>query len=250
MAADIISLDERRLARFTTGAPRIPWPDFLARVFDWQHGEHVALIGPTGQGKTTMLRHILPLHPYTTIFATKPADRTLDPFRREGYRQFDQWASIDPRVVPRRILWPDASRIDSLGSQSEVFRDAFARIYRERAWTTAVDELWFVTNKLKLKSEVDTFLTQGRSIDLSMVNSSQRPAWIPTTVYDQSTHLFFWRNNDGRAQQRLGEINNADASLVRDIVGNLDRHQVLYINTRTGEMCRTRCPQIVEGGNP
>ena len=126
--------------------------------------------------------------------------------------------------------------------------DAFDRIYRERAWTVALDETWFVTNKLKLRGDIETILTQGRSIDLSMVNATQRPAWIPTAVYDQSTHLFFWRNNDGRAQSRLGEINNVNSALVRDIVGNLERHQTLYINTRTGEMLRTRCPRIVEGG--
>jgi len=249
VTANVVSLDERRLARVATDAPRIPWADFLAHHFDWQRGEHLALIGPTGQGKTTMMRHILPRHPFVTIVATKPADRTLEPFVRDGYRRLERWMSTDPRIVPRRILWPDASRLTSAAGQQSVIGDAFDRIYRERAWTVAVDELWYVTNKLKLKGDVETILTQGRSIDLSMVNATQRPAWIPTAVYDQSTHLFFWRNNDGRAQQRLGEINNVNSTVVRDIVGNLERHQSLYINTRTGEMCRTRCPKIIEGGD-
>lgn len=248
MSASVVSLDERRLARVATEAPRIPWSDFARDHFDWQRGEHVALIGPTGQGKTTMMRHILPRHPFVTILATKPADRTLAPFVRDGYRRMEAWMSTDARILPRRILWPDASRLDSMPHQSRVLRDAFDRMYRERAWTIALDETWFVTNKLKLRSEIETVLTQGRSIDLSVVNATQRPAWIPTAVYDQSTHLFFWRNNDGRAQSRLGEINNVNSTLVRDVVGGLERHQTLYINTRTGEMCRTRCPQIVEGG--
>jgi hypothetical protein len=221
----------------------------MARVFNWQRGEHLALIGPTGQGKTTMMRHLLPRHPFVTIFATKPADRTLEPFIRDGYRRMDRWHSEDPRILPRRIIWPDATRLDALTAQMETLRDAFHRVYQERAWTLAVDETWFVTNKLKLKSEIETVLTQGRSIDLSMVNSTQRPAWIPTAVYDQSTHLFFWRNNDGRAQSRLAEINNINADLVRGIVGNLEKHQTLYINTRDGEMCRTKAPPIIEGGN-
>lgn len=248
MTADIISLDERRLARVASDAPRVPWDDFTRDHFDWQRGEHLALIGPTGQGKTTMMRHLLPRHPFTTIVATKPADRTLEPFMRDGYRRMERWHSVDPRVIPRRIIWPDASRLDSMPNQSRVLSDTFARIYRERAWTVAVDETWFATNKLKLRGDIETILTQGRSIDLSMLNSTQRPAWIPTAVYDQSTHLFFWRNNDGRAQSRLGEINNVNSTLVKDIVGNLEKHQTLYINTRTGEMCRTRCPLIVEGG--
>jgi hypothetical protein len=249
VTAPVVSLDERRLARVASDAPRVPWPDFIRDRFDWQRGEHVALIGPTGSGKTTTLRQILPRHPYVAIIATKPADRTLDPFMRDGYRRMDRWQSLDPRILPRRILWPDASRLDSQPRQSSVISDAFARIYRERAWTLAIDETWFATNRLKLRSEIDTMLTQGRSIDLSMVNATQRPAWIPTAVYDQSTHLFFWRNNDGRAQSRLAEINNVNAGTVKDIVGNLEKHQILYINTRTGDMCRTRCPQIMEGGS-
>lgn len=250
MTAEVVSLDERRLARIATDAPRVPWNDFLAGTFQWERGEHLALIGPTGQGKTTMMRHLLPRHPFVTIFATKPADRTLEPFMRDGYRRIDRWLSTDARVMPRRILWPDASRLDSMTRQADVLRDAFGRLYRERAWTVALDETWFVTNKLRLRSEIETVLTQGRSIDLSMVNATQRPAFIPTAVYDQSTHLFFWRNNDGRAQSRLGEINNVNAGLVKDIVGNLEKHQTLYVNTRTGEMCRTRCPKIAEGGEP
>jgi hypothetical protein len=250
MSTGVVSLDERRLARVATDAPRIPWADFLANHFQWERGEHLALIGPTGQGKTTMMRRLLPRHPFVTIFATKPADRTLEPFMKDGYRRIERWMSTDARILPRRILWPDASRLDSMPHQADVLRDAFDRLYRERAWTVAIDETWFVTNKLKLRSEIETVLTQGRSIDLSMVNATQRPAWIPTAVYDQSTHLFFWRNNDGRAQSRLAEINNVNASLVKDVVGNLERHQTLYVNTRTGEMCRTRCPRIAEGGNP
>jgi ABC-type nitrate/sulfonate/bicarbonate transport system ATPase subunit len=56
MSTGVVSLDERRLARVATDAPRIPWADFLANHFQWERGEHVALIGPTGQGKTTMMR--------------------------------------------------------------------------------------------------------------------------------------------------------------------------------------------------
>jgi hypothetical protein len=245
-----VTLDDRRLARIATDAPRVPWNDFLANLFQWERGEHVALIGPTGQGKTTMMRQLLPRHPFVSIVATKPADRTLEPFTRDGYRRIDRWTSTDARMIPRRILWPDASRLNSAATQQAVISDAFDRMYRERAWTVAVDELWYVANKLKLRGDVDTMLTQGRSIDFSMVNATQRPAWIPTSVYDQSTHLFFWRNNDGRAQSRLAEINNVNSALVKDVVGNLERHQSLYINTRTGEMCRTRCPKIAEGGNP
>jgi energy-coupling factor transporter ATP-binding protein EcfA2 len=243
----LVTNEEVRLARVATGAPRVPWTNFLSDVFDWQHGEHIGLIGPTGQGKTTLMRLLLPLHPYSVVFATKPRDKSMTALERSGYVIIDRWRSIDPRVMPKRILWPDATRLDSDATQKAIFRDAMEKIYREGAWTVAVDELWYLVNILKLSKEVKTYLLQGRSIDISLMAATQKPAWVPTEIYDQSTHLFLWRNNDGRAQQRLGEINNADAALVRQIVGTLDQHQFLYINTRTGQLVRTRCPAIVEG---
>ena len=55
------------LSRLVTDAPRRPWDYFTRNVLDWRYGEHFALIGPTGQGKTTMLRHLLPFHKYVTV---------------------------------------------------------------------------------------------------------------------------------------------------------------------------------------
>jgi len=245
--AALVSSSERRLARVANGAPRVPWADFKRDVFRWEHGEHVAMIGPTGQGKTTLMRSILPLHPYTVVMATKPRDKSMTALERSGFVIIDRWRSIDPRDMPRRILWPDASRLDSEREQAEVFKDAFAKIYREGAWTIAIDELWYMHNVLKLGPPIRTYMLQSRALDISVVNSTQRPAWVPTEVYDQSTHLFFWRNNDARAQRRLGEINMIDSELVRDTIGSLERHQFLYIDARTGQMVRSRCPQLTEG---
>lgn len=238
----LLTDDDRRLARWEQGAPRVPWQVFTREHLRWGHGEHVGLIGPTGQGKTTLLQNLLPHHPYSVIFVTKPRDDSMTRFIRSGYQRLDRWRSVDPTVMPRRVLWPDATGLHAATSQADAFGDAMDRIYREGAWSVAVDELWYVVNRLKLGGEVKTYLTQARSLDISMVNLTQRPAWVPTEVYDQSTHLFFWRNNDGRAQERLGEINSVDKRLVRDIVSNLETHQTLYINTRTGEMVRTRAP--------
>lgn len=247
MTLSTASREDQRLARMATGAPRVPWDDFKGGLFRWEHGEHIGMLGPTGQGKTTLLRHLMPMHPYSTVFITKPRDKSANAFLRDGYQKLDRWRSVDPKDVPRRILWPDASGLYAMTRQQEVFGDAMDRIYREGAWTVAVDELWYVANRLKLGAEVKTYLTQARSLDISMVNMTQRPSWVPTEMYDQSTHLFIWRNNDGRAQDRLGEINAVDHDLVKGVVQTLEPHQVLYINTRTGEMARTRCPAIAEG---
>ena len=245
--------DAARLARMSTDAPRVPWDKFLRERFAWRSGEHVGLIGPTGQGKTTLELNLLPLHPYVVVFATKPRDATMDALVHGGYLRMEQWRSLDAQQFPRRVLWPDASSLDSEDTQKRVFHDAFARIYREGSWTVALDETWVIINTLGLSSDVRTYLLQARSLGISLLCATQRPAFVPLEIYDQSTHLFFWRDNDETNLRRLSGISWRSAELIRDIVSNLERFQVLYINTRTGEMCRTRCPDVrlntVKGGN-
>lgn len=239
-----VSASTAQFARLSTQAPRVPWDVFTRDVLQWNPGEHFALIGPTGQGKTTMVINLLPFHPYVVVFATKPRDETMDHLVKRGYLKMERWRSLDPRDYPRRVLWPNATRIDSAMTQKEVFHHAFGAIYREGGWTVVIDELWFIANELKLGHDVKIYLLQARSLGISLVCATQRPAFVPLEIYDQSTHLMFWRDNDESNLKRLSGISWRSAALVRDIVSNLDRHQVLYINTRTGQMVRTRCPAV------
>jgi energy-coupling factor transporter ATP-binding protein EcfA2 len=231
-----------RWAQLSTEAPRMPWDKFVTDVLDWRQGEHFGLIGPTGQGKTTMLRNLLRLHPYVVVFATKPADDSMDALLHSGYYRLERWQSLDPRYYPRRVLWPNARQMGAVTEQKRVFHDAFERIYLEGSWTVAIDELWYFQNKLGLGEDVKTYLLQARSLDISLIVATQRPAWIPLEVFDQSTHLMFWRDNDETNLKRISGISYRSAKLVQDIVANLEPFQVLYINTRTGKMYRTRAP--------
>lgn len=233
-----------RLSRLSTEAPRIPWDVFIKNHLKWNQSEHFALIGPTGQGKTTMLTNLLPLHPYVVVFATKPRDSTMQGLIRTGYHAVKRWQSLDAVKFPRRVLWPDAVSLDSVENQRSVFHDAFLRIYREGGWTVAIDELWYINNVLKLDMDVRLYLLQARSLGVSLLVATQRPAFVPLEVYDQSTHLMFWRDNDENNLRRLSGISYRSADLIRSLVSELERFQVLYINTRTGEMLRTRAPKI------
>jgi hypothetical protein len=59
-------------------------------------------------------------------------------------------------------------------------------------------------------------------------------------LYDQATHLFFWRDNDEANLKRIGGIGFLDAKLIRGTVAELPEHEALYINTRTGSLIRTQ----------
>jgi hypothetical protein len=86
---------------------------------------------------------------------------------------------------------------------------------------------------------------QSRSLGISLVASTQRPAWVPRELYTSATHLFFWRTNDETDLKSLSGIGFRSARLISEIVANLDQYETLYINTRTGRMCRTKVPKGV-----
>ena len=235
-------------------APVVDWDFFMSYVFDWRQNQHVGMIGPTESGKSTLTFAILPLRRYTTFFATKPRDEVLDQFATQaGYVYMQAWPPMKGRFfkrpytaaeMPRRLLWPDASRIGSKEQQKMVFRPAFEDIYYEGGWCTVWDEFWMMTNILDMDEEARIMLQQARSNDISFVMGAQRPSRIPLEVYDQSTHLFFWRDNDETNLKRIGGIGYLSSGPIRAFVANLEPFQVLYINTRKGFMYRTRAPEL------
>lgn len=233
----------RRTEMANSEAPQLTWDEFTTKVFRWRQGEHCALIGPTGSGKTTLALALLEFRKYVVALGTKPKDPTLSMLiKRGGFKRYDKWERISVEMAPKRVLWPDATTLHSAKIQQERFREAFAAIYREGGWCVYVDELWFLMHHLKLELEIKTYLQQARALLISLVIATQRPAHIPLEVYDQSTHLFFWRDNDERNLKRISGIAWLSADLVRHIVSRLERHEVLYINTRDGRMFRTKAP--------
>lgn len=221
-------------------APIVDWDTFL-RWFQWKQGEHVGIIGPTGQGKTTFALAILPRRNFIVALGTKPKDSTLERFGREHqFERVKEWNGIqDPLLHPRRLLWPDATSLYSAPNQRRTFRRGLMQIYKQGNWTVYIDELWYMVHHLKLETEIRVYLLQARSNGVSLVVGTQRPAFVPLEVYDQSSWLVFFRDNDETNLKRISGISWVSRKAVMSIVSSLDQHQALVVNTRTGEMVRT-----------
>lgn len=235
-------------------APVIEWDDFMSYVFDWKQGQHVGLIGPTESGKSTLQFGILPLRQYVAFFATKPADRVLEQFgKKAGYVKIPDWPPMVGRLkkhaataeeMPKRLLWPDATTIHAIEHQRDVFSRAFADIYAQGGWCTVWDEFWMMTHILDMEDEARIMLQQARANDIAFVMGAQRPSRVPLEMFDQSTHLFFWRDNDERNLKTIGGVGYLASDPIRLFVANLDPHQVLYVHTRLGLMYRTTAPEV------
>ncbi len=228
----------------TTDVPLVPWDELLDDIH-WDQGEHVSLLGPTGQGKTTLALHMLrereQSNGYVCILATKPRDRVLRAFAKDrGYRIIRDWP---PDTEGRRfVLWPPFGGLADVEKQRDVFLRALADMFSQEAWCVYIDELHYLTDALNLDKWAKILWLQGRSLDMTLVAGTQRPRHVPLEAYSQATHLFMWRTNDREDLRRLSELGAANIGLIRDTVVSLPPYHALYAYTRGDYLAIVKAP--------
>jgi hypothetical protein len=241
-------------------APVIGWDDFHSLILTdpemgWRQNQHIGLIGPTEQGKTNLLYWLLQLRTYVTFFATKIKDETLDAYAaRGGYQRLDDWPprkglllkrDVTPQEMPRRLLWPDATTLDSEDNQRRVFTAAYSDIYRDGGWCCVWDDFWYLANILGFERDAKKMLLNARSNDIAFVLATQRPAGQRMVeIFDQASHLYFFRDNDEANLKRIGGVGWLAADPIKMLVANLERYQFLWVHTRLGLMYRCTAPEL------
>lgn len=238
-------------------APVVSWDDYLTYVLDWRQDQHLGAIGPTGQGKSTTIHGLLDAkRSYVAYLATKPKDKTLDAYISTGkYTRIDEWPPMKrgffsrrpytPAEMPKRLVWPDATRLDADVQQKVVFKAALDDIYTSGGWTTVWDDWWYLCHILGMEKTGKKFLYNARSNDIPFVLGAQRPAGNKLVeIFDQAHHLLFFRDNDEANLKRIGGVGWLDSQAIRSYVAHLEQYQCLYVNTRTGYMYRTSAPEI------
>ena len=236
-------------------APVVDWDDFREYVLDWKQNQHMGFVGPTEQGKTNMAYHLLQQRDYVTYFAIKTNDEVLDAYGQAGgYERLQDWPprkgvifkrDVRPDEMPRRLLWPDATQLDSEAEQTRVFGKALRDIYAQGGWCPVFDDYWYLAHILGFERETKKFLANARSNYIPMVICAQRPAGNRLVeLFDQATHLFFFRDNDEPNLKRISGVGWLSSEAIKGFVANLDQYQALYVNTRNGWMYRTTAPKL------
>lgn len=221
--------------------PQLPWAEAL-EAFRWKQGEHVTMVGPSGGGKTSLALRLLGRRRYVVAVGTKPRDSTLDGLvRREGWHLSRTWP-VNHEVHPRVVFWPRIERMGDAPAQRAAVEAFLEDVYRNGGWCVYLDELRYITGTLGLARHAELLWLQGRSLGVSLVGGTQRPAWVPLEAYDQATHLFLWRETDETNLRRLGGLAGVDTRTVRETIVELEHHEVLYVNTRTGQLWRSLPP--------
>lgn len=181
---------------------------------------------------------MLHLRSYVVIVATKPKDPTLEALQRNGWTRIEKWPP--PKGARKVLLWPKFKAPEYEAGQVKPITDAMAAIFEDGGWCVYFDEIMYIVDDLKLKHWPLRMWRQGSTLGITVVAGTQRPVDVPLDMYSAPTYLVFFRTNDRRDLDRLVNIGGADRDAVRDAVPRLERHEVLVVNTRTGDMLRTR----------
>jgi DNA helicase HerA-like ATPase len=145
--------------------------------FTWNPGEHVAIVGQTGSGKSTFANTLLDARRFVIILRSK-RDRVK-------YR-------VDRRVkLAKAIADAKLERIELYPKYEQMrmeFARAYERVYRSGRWTIYADE-GFALTRMGLDPFIERSLTQGRSLGISNVIGLQRPARVSRFMLSEPTHV-------------------------------------------------------------
>lgn len=222
--------------------PYLRWDDFRAQL-RFRQGEHITIVGTTGSGKTLLARELLKFRDFVAVLGTKRNDPELyGPFENLGYEITEDFDATPEAHESRIIFRPRLSTPDQKGldRQRQAFEAMLFEVFEAGRWTLYADEIWYLTNRLKLAPIFETFWTAGRTEHISVVASTQLPVSIPLLAFDQATHLFLFKNSDRYRINRMAEFTGSDIDLARYVIPRLPLHEFLYVDTRTGQMVRSK----------
>ncbi len=201
----------------------------------WEQGEHIALVGDTGTGKSYLEQKLLELRDWNILF--RHAD---DPKNRfTGFKRVKHVKQI--QVLPRDtegswILQPP----DTIYARASEGRALVNKAISEGGWTVTWDELWYAENRLGLTHDVEELQTQGRKREISVVCGMQRPSRISRFALSQCTHAFIFRC-EGRDILTLAE---AFTPRLKEVIPSLAKYQFAYYNRATRELQVARAQQL------
>ena len=234
---------------------------WLEEYFDWNPGEHIVEIEPTGGGKThlayQMLGAIMRRYPGQSYvsFMPKPQDPSTAAWAAAlNLRETPVWPPRQKLLQPKPagyVLWP-RHRMDLFPAErrqlvGETLRAGLNAQYVRGNSLSLIDDAHSAATYMDLNDHIEEILVNGRAGGAAAFLALQKPSGtvnaggITTYAYSSPTHYLFGKDTEGRNLKRLAEIGGGiDPAKVEAIVRNLRLYRIgqhtisqkLYIDKR------------------
>lgn len=158
-------------------------------------GEHTAILGCTGSGKTQFALWQLSQAPFN-VFPYFIIDYKGDDLVNSISRARD--LDFSERIPDEPGLYIIHARPD----EKDQCEDWLRRLWEHENAGLYVDEGYLLPDKAWLQN----LLAQGRSKRISVSITSQRPFFVPRSVFTEASYLSVFRLNDDGDKQRVSEF--------------------------------------------
>lgn len=192
-----------------------------------KQGEHVAIVGTTGSGKTVIARHLL--HGMRRVIVLDPKHEFMSPGFKLG------------RALPiiRREFRTVHRPMRGLGGDI-IMRDLVGDALKAKNVIIYVDELATVSDYFPLTRDMLQEVARvGRSRNVSIWTATQRPRWVPKTFFTESRvmlmfslmskddrdHMAGFLTEDARQQINLHNFWYHRAGMLQPALLKLDLHK-------------------------
>lgn len=194
----------------------------------WFVGQHVTLVGTTGDGKTVLAEHLYELRKFVVVIATKASDDSLDDYSKDFYRT-KKWP-VD-WYKEKVIFWERPDKLGDFSEQREAIYRVLSDIYKKGNRTVGLDDVAYLSGTLRLDDELRMLYTQSRSQNISLVGNIQRPYRVPLEVTNQASHVLLFGVRDRRDVERLVEAQGLSKVDVVSAVEKLHKYDFAWIRT-------------------
>jgi len=214
----------------------LEWDEFL-KWFDqeWEPGKHMALIGPTGEGKSTFAVGVLKLRKWVLALDPKGEDETL---ASSGWSRITAWPPDNrtrDRIAdgkPARLLVGGGVRTaKDMAKLADLMREAIEGCRAEGGWTIYADEFQLLADRRMygLDKPIEALLIAARSRATSVVTAFQAPAWVPKAGTRQASFVVMWPTRDRTMIKTVAETMGRPWHDLQDAVDMLPRFHCLVI---------------------
>ncbi len=244
----------------------VDWPDLLTLLKkEWEPGQHMAIIAPTHQGKTTVLcgilndcgrKYALALDPKggDSTLASLGWPRIMSPPRRKPWWAvwrrdvFDLMAEGKPF---RAIVGPVVRTLEDEARLRAGLEITLREVFTQGGWTVAIDEFQVLADKrlMDLGTDVERLLIAARDKGVSVVTLFQAPRWVPRAAMDQCEWIFIGLTRDRDVVERLAEILGRARPEVQGAIDGLSSRDYAWLVARNNPrepLLVTRPPRVAK----